>query len=168
MAVDHPTTPKPSLPTHLSTPFQWQQARRRLFFLRRRNHKVPTVRLGGKKPRRGSILIVKILKKIRWVKLQYRCMLRKLRKQYRNLIKDMVEAGANIEALQQRMFMESTFALPVMGVSFSTFPSASASDRPKTLLFWNVLYPFTLSFSLNLHKIVKSIKMYTYFCFVLI
>ncbi|KAG8481798.1 hypothetical protein CXB51_027215 [Gossypium anomalum] len=135
MAVDHPTTPKPSLPTHISTPFLWQQARRRLFFLRRRNHKVPTVRLGGKKPRRGSILIVKILKKIRWVKLQYRCMLRKLRKQYRNLIKDMVEAGANIEALQQRMFMESTFALPVMGVSFSTFPSASASDRPKTLLF---------------------------------
>ncbi|XVE51847.1 hypothetical protein DITRI_Ditri02bG0074000 [Diplodiscus trichospermus] len=134
MAVDHQTTPKPPPPTHLATTFQ-SHARRRTFFLRRRN-KLPTVRLGGKKPRRG-LYIVRVLKKmrVRWLKLQYKCMLRKLREYYRSLIKDIVEAGATVEALQQRVFMESTFAVPVMGVSFSTFLSVTASDRPRSQLF---------------------------------
>ncbi|XVF74307.1 hypothetical protein PTKIN_Ptkin13bG0099900 [Pterospermum kingtungense] len=126
MAVDQQTTPK--------TPPQTQLSRRRIFL--RRCNKLPTVRLGGKKPRRG-LFIVRVLKKmrLRWLKLQYTCMLRKLRKYYRNLIKDIIEAGSTVEALQQRMFMESTFAVPVMGVSFSSFPSATASDRHRPLLF---------------------------------
>ena len=134
MAVDHQTTPKPPPQTHLDTKFQCH-TRRRTFFLRRRN-KLPTVRLGGKKPRRG-LFIVRVLKKmrLRWLKLQYTCMLRKLRKYYRNLIEDVVEAGVAVEALQQRMFMESTFAVPVMGVSFSTFPSSTGSDRPRPFFF---------------------------------
>ncbi|KAE8675316.1 Subtilase family protein [Hibiscus syriacus] len=130
MAVDHQTTPKP----HLAITFQAHHhyPRRRIFFLRRQKNKLPTVRLGGKKPR-GRVYIVKVLKKkIKWVKLQYDCMLRKLKKHYRNLIKDLVKASASVEALQQRMLMESIFAVPVMGVSFSSFP---ASDRPKTLLY---------------------------------
>ncbi|XP_022724857.1 uncharacterized protein LOC111281379 [Durio zibethinus] len=134
MAVDHQqTTPKTRPQNHLATTFQCQ-ARRRIF-LRRRN-KLPTVRLGGKKPRRG-FFIVRVLKKMRlkWLKLQYKCMLRKLRKYYRNLIKDIVEAGATVEALQQRMFMESTFAVPVMGVSFSSFLSSAGSDLPRHLFF---------------------------------
>ncbi|XP_021295057.1 uncharacterized protein LOC110424727 [Herrania umbratica] len=133
MAVDQQATHKIPTRTSLATTFQCQ-ARRRIF-LRRRN-KMPTVRLGGKKPRRG-LFIVRILKKmrLRWLKLQYTCMLRNLGKYYRNLIKDIVEAGASVEALQQRMFMESTFAVPVMGVSFSSFPSATGSDRPRALFF---------------------------------
>ncbi|XVF27074.1 hypothetical protein REPUB_Repub14bG0075100 [Reevesia pubescens] len=134
MAVDQQTTTKRPPQTHLATKYQCHQARRRIF-LRRRN-KLPTVRLGGKKPRRG-LFIVKVLKKmrLRWLKLQYTCMLRKLRKYYRNMIKNIVEAGSAVEAFQQRMFMESTFAIPVMGVSFSSFPSATGSDRPRPLLF---------------------------------
>ncbi|XWS12157.1 hypothetical protein CRYUN_Cryun37aG0065800 [Craigia yunnanensis] len=133
MAVDQQPTPKPPPQTQLATPFQCQ-ARRRIFL--HRPNKLPTVRLGGKKPRRG-LFIVRVLKKmrLRWLKLQYTCMLRKLRKYYRNLIKDIVEAGSTVEALQQRMFMESTFAVPVMGVSFSTFPSSIGSDRPRPLFF---------------------------------
>ena len=45
-------------------------------------------------------------------------------KYYKNLIKDIVEAGATVEALQQRMLMESTFTGPAMSVFFSSFPSA--------------------------------------------
>ncbi|GMI77876.1 hypothetical protein HRI_001456900 [Hibiscus trionum] len=121
MAVDHQTTHR--------------HPRRRIFFIRRQNNKLPTVRLGGKKPRR-RLSIMKILrKKIKWVKLQYTCMLRKVAKHYRNLIKDLVEASASIEALQQRMLIESTFAVPVTGVSFSSFTPGSASDLPKTMLF---------------------------------
>ncbi|KAE8667143.1 Subtilase family protein [Hibiscus syriacus] len=130
MAVDHQTTPKPDIATTFQT--HHHHPRRRIFFLRRQKNKLPTVRLGGKK-QRGRVYLVKVLKKkIKWVKLQYTCMLRKLKKHYRNLIKDLVEASASVEAFQQRMFMESSFAVPVMGVSLSTFP---ASDRPKTLLF---------------------------------
>ncbi|XWS20063.1 hypothetical protein CRYUN_Cryun31cG0069300 [Craigia yunnanensis] len=134
MAVDHQTTPKPSPQTHLANTFRCQ-ARWRTFFLHRRN-KLPTVRLGGKKPRRG-LFIVRVLKKmrLRWLKLQYTCMLRKLRKYYSNLIKDIVEAGEAVEGLQQRVFMESAFAVPVMGVSFSSFPSATGSDRSRPLFF---------------------------------
>ncbi|MBA0807643.1 hypothetical protein Gohar_023436 [Gossypium harknessii] len=136
MAVDHNKTTKPPSQTHLATSFQCQ-ARRRIFFLRLRHHnKLPTVRLGGKKPRRG-LSIARVLKKmrLRWLKLRYACMLRKIKKYYRDLIKDIVEAGSTVEALQQRMFMESTFAIPVMGVSFATVPSATASDRPRPLFF---------------------------------
>ncbi|XWS18806.1 hypothetical protein CRYUN_Cryun32bG0076600 [Craigia yunnanensis] len=133
MAVDQQTTPKTSPLTHLATTCQYQ-ARRRIL-LRRRN-KLPAVRLGGKKPRQG-LFIVRVLKKmrLRWLKLQYTCMLRKIRKYYRNLIKDIVEAGATEEALQQRMLMESTFAVPVMGASFSSFPSATGSYRLRPLFF---------------------------------
>ncbi|KAE8656225.1 Subtilase family protein [Hibiscus syriacus] len=41
------------------------------------------------------------------------------------IIKDIVEAGSTVEALQQRMFMESAFAAPVMGVSVASYPYAT-------------------------------------------
>ncbi|GMI82167.1 hypothetical protein HRI_001886000 [Hibiscus trionum] len=135
MAVDQPTTTKPPRPTHLATASQFQ-ARRRVFFLRLRRHNKPTVRLGGKKPRRG-LFVVKFLKKmrLRWLKLQYTCMLRKMKKYYKGLVKELVEAGSAVEALNQRMFLESTFAVPVMGVSFTNYPSATGSDRPRPYFF---------------------------------
>ncbi|KAE8688627.1 Subtilase family protein [Hibiscus syriacus] len=137
MPLDQPTTTsKPPRQTHVATASQCH-APRRVFFLRLRRHKkLPTVRLGGKKPRRG-LLIVKVLKKmrLRWLRLQYSCMLRKMKKYYDDLVKDLVEAGSTVEALHQRMFMESTFAVPVMGVSFANYPSATGSDRPRPCFF---------------------------------
>ncbi|XWS16151.1 hypothetical protein CRYUN_Cryun34aG0060900 [Craigia yunnanensis] len=62
--------------------------------------------------------------RLRWLKLQYAFMLRKLMKYYKNLIEDIVVAGVTVEALQQRMLMGSTFASPATSVSFSSFPSA--------------------------------------------
>ncbi|GMI91732.1 hypothetical protein HRI_002842500 [Hibiscus trionum] len=137
MAVDQRNTAtKPPRQTHLATASQCH-ARRRIFFIRPRRNKLPTVRLGGgKKPRRW-VFAVRVLKKmkLRWLKLQYTCMLRKMKKYYRDLIKDIVEAGSTVEALHQRMFMESTFAVPVMGVSFANYPSATRSDRPRPYFF---------------------------------
>ncbi|EEF27816.1 uncharacterized protein LOC8280831 [Ricinus communis] len=114
--------------THLTTTFRWPT--RRKIWLRRR--KLPTLRLGGKKPRRGSFLI-RVLRKVRlkWLKLQYSCMLRKLKEYYRNLIKDVVEAGATIEVYQQRLVMEASLAVPVLGFNF--YPSVPGSARPRSV-----------------------------------
>ncbi|XP_059459121.1 uncharacterized protein LOC132188625 [Corylus avellana] len=96
-----------------------------------RRRKLPTVRLGGKKPRRAFIL-ARVFRRIRlrWLKLQYTCMLKKLREYYRNLVKDIVDAGATLETFHQRVLMEASLAVPVMGVSFNNYPSVSGSGRP--------------------------------------
>ncbi|KAK8641911.1 hypothetical protein V6N13_011279 [Hibiscus sabdariffa] len=139
MAVDQrtTTTTKPPRQAYLATTSQCQ-ARLKIFLLRPRRNKLPTVRLGGrgKKPRRG-LFVARALKKMKpkWLKLQYTCMLRKMKKYYRDLIKDIAEAGSAVEALHQRMFMESTFVVPVMGVSFANYPSATGSDRPRPYFF---------------------------------
>ncbi|XP_028752204.1 uncharacterized protein LOC114739888 [Neltuma alba] len=128
MALDHHKD------SHLNTGDAWRwYPRRGVPLLRRR--KVQMVRLGGKKPgRRRVLFVLRMLKKIRlrWLKLQYRRMLRNLKEYYRNLVKDMVEAGATIEAFQQRLFLESTFAVPA-GVTFSVYPHSFGSDRPRTI-----------------------------------
>ncbi|XP_020232208.1 uncharacterized protein LOC109812628 [Cajanus cajan] len=105
------------------------QPRRRVPLLRRR--KVQTVRLGGKKPRRLLRLFQRM--RLRWLKLQYARMLKRVKEQYRNVVKELVEAGPTIEAFHQRIFMESTFAIP-LGVNLSTYPSRFGSDhRPRPL-----------------------------------
>ncbi|XP_021638878.2 uncharacterized protein LOC110634247 [Hevea brasiliensis] len=131
MALHDETPSQNTSQTHLSTSFpRWPTHRR--ISLRRR--KLPSVRLGGKKPRRGFFLL-KMLRKmrLRWLKLHYSCMLRKLKEYYRNLIKDVIDAGATIEAYQQRLVMEASFAVPVMGLSFSSYPSMAGSDRPRSI-----------------------------------
>ncbi|KAE7999038.1 hypothetical protein FH972_003523 [Carpinus fangiana] len=97
-----------------------------------RRRKLPTVRLGGKKPRRGFTL-ARVFRRLRlrWLKLQYTCMLKKLREYYRNLVKDMVDAGATLETFHQRVLMEASLAVPVLGVSFNNYPSVSGSARPR-------------------------------------
>ncbi|CAJ1950751.1 unnamed protein product [Sphenostylis stenocarpa] len=114
-------------------PSVWpSQTRRRLPLLRRR--KVQTVRLGAKKPRRRIFGLLRMFRKVRlrWLKLQYVRMLKRLKEYYSNLVKDLVEAGSTIETFQQRLFMESTFAIPV-GVNLSTYPSRLGSNRPRTI-----------------------------------
>ncbi|KAF7814021.1 uncharacterized protein G2W53_027990 [Senna tora] len=67
--------------------------------------------------------------KVRWVKLQYICMVRRVKEYYRKVVKDMADAGNSIDQFQQRVFMESTFAIPV-GLSFSTsYPSRYGPPR---------------------------------------
>ncbi|KAF5745565.1 hypothetical protein HS088_TW07G01157 [Tripterygium wilfordii] len=99
-----------------------------------RRPKIQTVRLGGQKARRGPIL-VRVLRRLRlrWLKLRYNCMMKKIKEYYQSIIKDMVEGGASVEAFHQRLFMESTFAVPVMGVSFNSFPSMAASNRARSI-----------------------------------
>ncbi|OVA08342.1 hypothetical protein BVC80_209g66 [Macleaya cordata] len=99
---------------HKSSNFRWS-TRRRLLGGRRR--KVPSVRLGGeKKPRRG-LLIASLFRRIRlkWLKLQYSCMLKKLKDVYYSMVKDLIEAGTTLESIQQRIMTETYFSVPVMG-----------------------------------------------------
>ncbi|OAY53222.1 uncharacterized protein LOC110613926 [Manihot esculenta] len=117
----------PNHKTHLSVAFRWPTRRR--ISLRRR--KLPSVRLGGKKQRRGLFLLRMLRRmRVKWLKLHYSCLLRKLKEYYRNLIKDVIEAGATIEVYQQRLVMEASFGVPVMGFNFSSYPSMAGSDRP--------------------------------------
>ncbi|XP_030526364.1 uncharacterized protein LOC115738028 [Rhodamnia argentea] len=117
MAHQDPTTT-----THMAAPSQRWPPRRRTIPLRRR--KLPTVRLGGKRPRPG-LLLLKMWRKmrLRWLKLRYSCMLKKLKEYYRSLIADIIEAGAAVETFQQRMLMETACAVPGMG--FNNFPSVA-------------------------------------------
>nr|XP_033517406.1 uncharacterized protein LOC117281673 [Nicotiana tomentosiformis] len=98
---------------HPTTTFRrWRQ---KISFRRKR---LPMVRLGGeKKPRRGFILV----KLFRRVKLKY--ILKKLKQYYRSLVKDIVEGGGALDSFQQRLILETSFAVPVMGLSFNTFAS---------------------------------------------
>lgn len=92
--------------------------------IQQRKRKPPTLRLGGKKPR----LLVRLLRRIRlrWLKLRYLCMLKKLKEYYKRVVKELIEAGGSLESFQQRILLETSFAVPVMGVSFSTYPSSTA------------------------------------------
>ncbi|XP_062157244.1 uncharacterized protein LOC133864832 [Alnus glutinosa] len=129
MASDHEHHHPNPTRTHLIPALRGQT---RLWIpLRRR--KLPTVRLGGKKPRR-ALTLVRIFRriKLRWLKLHYMSTLRKLKEYYRNLVKDLVDAGATLETFHQRVLMEASLTVPVMGVSFNNYPSVPRSDRPRS------------------------------------
>ncbi|CAI0419051.1 unnamed protein product [Linum tenue] len=64
--------------------------------------------------------------RLRWLKLRHSQLFKRLKEYYRGLVKDIIEAGATIEAYQQRLMMETSLAVP-MGVSFSSFPSIAAA-----------------------------------------
>ncbi|KAF4368916.1 hypothetical protein F8388_021528 [Cannabis sativa] len=104
----------------------------------RRRKKLPRVRLGGKRPRRVAVLIEKLRKiRLRWLKIHYKSILKKLKETYKNMIKDLAEAGGSLDTYQRRVFLESSFALPIMGVStssFSTCVSPLGSNRSRTLV----------------------------------
>jgi hypothetical protein len=57
-------------------------------------------------------------------------MLKKLKECYRNFINDLSASGATIEAYQQRLLMETSFAVPGMGITFSNFLSVQAGSNP--------------------------------------
>ncbi|KAJ8755890.1 hypothetical protein K2173_024435 [Erythroxylum novogranatense] len=103
--------------TPLTPTFRWPTRRR--VSLRRR--KPLTARLGGKKPGRGAILMRMFRRmRLRCLKLRYARMVRKLKAYYLNLVKDMKNGAATIEAYHQRLLMETSFLVPVVGVPLST------------------------------------------------
>ncbi|KAL2504479.1 hypothetical protein Adt_10449 [Abeliophyllum distichum] len=101
--IHDPSNKKLTHNYHPTTIFRWPTGRR-LSFRRRR---LPIVRLGGKKSRR------------RWLKLKYSCMLKKLKNYYNALVKKIIEANGTVESFQQMMLLETSFIIPVMGLSFN-------------------------------------------------
>ncbi|GER45045.1 hypothetical protein STAS_21971 [Striga asiatica] len=82
----------------------------------RRRRRLPSVRLGGKKPGlRFSFARACRKVKLNWLRVKYAFMLRKLRSYYASLLKDLVEERGTIESFQQRMYMEHSLAVPVLG-----------------------------------------------------
>ncbi|KAL1538097.1 hypothetical protein AAHA92_26879 [Salvia divinorum] len=92
----------------------------------RSRSRLPSVRLGGKKPRRGFFLLRLCKKaKLKWLKVKYLSMLKRLKNYYKDLVKDMIEGSGTIESFQQRMLLETSFAIPVMGLSLNSYPSSN-------------------------------------------
>ncbi|KAL3335242.1 hypothetical protein AABB24_031444 [Solanum stoloniferum] len=110
---------------HPTTVFRWGPLARRKFSFRKK--RLPTVRLGGGKNNnsRRRFSVAKLFRrvKLRWLKLQYTCLLKKLREYYRSAVKDLMENGGALDSFQQRLLLETSFAVPVMGLSFNTFPN---------------------------------------------
>ncbi|KAK3220289.1 hypothetical protein Dsin_014259 [Dipteronia sinensis] len=139
LQLESPTNNPPQKPNHqaltVATGLRLPLTCRRVFIRRR---KLPVVRLGGtrKKPRRG-VFLVRMFRKVRlrWLRLHYTCMIKKLKEYYLQMVKDIKEAGASLETFQQRILMEASFAVPVMGLSLSSFPSVAGSDRPRSLIY---------------------------------
>ncbi|XP_050234887.1 uncharacterized protein LOC126683097 [Mercurialis annua] len=122
MAPNEETPINKATQSQLITTFRCPNRRR--IFLRRR--KLPTLRLGGKKSGRG-VSLLRMLRKVRlrWLKLQYWCMLKKLKEYYSNLIKDVIEGGAILDSYQQRL------GVPVMAFNF--YPSVPGPNRPRSV-----------------------------------
>ncbi|KAK4726473.1 hypothetical protein R3W88_031390 [Solanum pinnatisectum] len=87
----HPTT---------TTIFRWRTLRR----------KKRTVWLcGEKKPRRGLILV------ILYRRVKLKCMLKKVKHYYKSLVKEIMEGGSTLGSIQQRLILETSCAVPVLG-----------------------------------------------------
>ncbi|KAK4361765.1 hypothetical protein RND71_017006 [Anisodus tanguticus] len=111
--------------TRTNTTTLFSQARRKISLRRK---KLPIVRLGGGaggKKQRRRFSLVKIFRRVRlkWLKLQYIRMLKKVKEYYESSVKDIMEGHEAIDAFQRRLLFETSFAVPVMGLSFNTFPN---------------------------------------------
>ncbi|KAJ0007952.1 hypothetical protein Pint_29162 [Pistacia integerrima] len=103
-------------------------ASRRRIILRRRR-KLPVIRLGGSasdKPKRGMFILRMVRRmRLRWLKLRYVRMIKKLKQYYRDMVKDFMDASASLESFQQRALAEASFAS--LGLAFTTFPSMAVA-----------------------------------------
>lgn len=59
---------------------------------------------------------------MKFLKLKCNGLVKNLRGYYRSLINDMIEGSGSVDAFQQRLILETSFAVPVMGF-FSSFPT---------------------------------------------
>ncbi|KAI3851050.1 hypothetical protein MKW92_045465 [Papaver armeniacum] len=99
-----------------------------LLFRINRRKKLPSIRLGDKKVKKGfNQQVIRLIKriKVKWIKLQYSCMLKRLKSFYYSMLKDLMDANYtdSYDSMQQRIMMESYFSVPVMGVSIVSVPS---------------------------------------------
>lgn len=95
---------------------KWSHVQARMPLRRRRRRVLPTVRLGGggRRRRLGWIRIFRRIK-LRWLKMK----LKRLKEYYKGLVKDVIQGSDSLEAFQQRLLLETSFAIPVMGLSFT-------------------------------------------------
>ncbi|KAF8046960.1 hypothetical protein N665_3291s0001 [Sinapis alba] len=110
--------------------FRWSRSRRKIHIRRR---KTQVVRLGGKNSGGGFSLKKMVRRmKLRWLRLHYVKLVKKMKGFYCNLVKEFVDAGVELEAIQTRIAVEAAaFAVPGLGLSFS---SLSAHDRARYFL----------------------------------
>ncbi|KAD2394023.1 hypothetical protein R6Q59_013026 [Mikania micrantha] len=111
------------LPTKPTTTLRCESNHRRLWRLRAKK-KLPTVRLGGQKQgeRSGSTMMKLIRRiRIRWLKLKKARVLKKLKEYYLCVLKDLTENDRSLEKHQQLLLMETSFAVPVMGIPINSF-----------------------------------------------
>ncbi|XP_057977407.1 uncharacterized protein LOC131164317 [Malania oleifera] len=92
-----------------------------------RRRKIRSVRLGGEKARRGFLVRAFSRVRLRWLKLKYSWMLKKLKQYYLSVLDDLLHGGAALDSFQRSVLMETSFAVPVMGISLSTYPSSAAA-----------------------------------------
>ncbi|KAL7599333.1 hypothetical protein Lser_V15G25336 [Lactuca serriola] len=104
-------------------------SRPRIWRLRRKK-KLPTVRLGGGQSRSplqgggsGSLMAGMIRRiRVRWMKLKKACALKKLKEYYLCVLKELTENdNGSFEKRQQLLLMESSFGIPVMGITFNAY-----------------------------------------------
>lgn len=83
-----------------------------------RRQRGPSIRLGGPRQRK----ITRYLKalKIRWLRLKQAFLLKKLKQYYKKLIKELIDSAAGADAFQRRLANEASFAVPVMGLGFTS------------------------------------------------
>ncbi|KAF2578038.1 hypothetical protein F2Q68_00006889 [Brassica cretica] len=113
--------------------FRWSRSRRKIHIRRR---KTQVVRLGEKNNvvSRGGFSLKKMVRrmKLRWLRLHYVRLVKKMKGFYCNLVKEFIDAGGELEAIQTQMAVEAAaFAVPGLGLSFS---SLSAHDRARYFL----------------------------------
>uniref|UniRef100_A0A7C8YAU7 Uncharacterized protein n=1 Tax=Opuntia streptacantha TaxID=393608 RepID=A0A7C8YAU7_OPUST len=109
---------------------------------RRGKKRLPVVRLGTRRTQQGRrFSFGRVFRRIRlrWLRLKYSCMLKRLKQYYKSVIKDIVEGSASVEAYhRQRVLMESSS----MGMAHLTFGASlphhfhggAALTSPKSIL----------------------------------
>lgn len=88
------------------------------------------MRLGGGQSRSqlqgggsGSLMAGMIRRiRVRWMKLKKACALKKLKEYYLCVLKELTENdNGSFEKRQQLLLMESSFGIPVMGITFNAY-----------------------------------------------
>ncbi|KAL9291345.1 hypothetical protein AtEden1_Chr3g0171381 [Arabidopsis thaliana] len=99
--------------TVASSAFRWPSSRRKIY-LRRRKPQVVVTRM-----------------RLKWLRLYYVRLVKKIKAYYRTIVKEFEEAGA--ATIQQRMTVETAaFAAPGLGLSFC--PMSGYVDQPRFFL----------------------------------
>ncbi|KAJ0724696.1 hypothetical protein HanPI659440_Chr12g0450431 [Helianthus annuus] len=113
------------MPSIITTTTTTINSRRRLWRLGKK--KPPTVRLGGQRHSQGGggsgSAMVRLIQRvrIRWLKLKKARVLKKLKEYYLCVLKDITERDRSLEKHNQLLLMETSFAVPVMGISINSF-----------------------------------------------